>query len=207
MKHLVSLALAGVVLAAGPLAGPTRAADPRHPDWPCQQIKVPELSLAAVWAGPPVDDVGNAWQNDAEVRDMVGRLAARRTPIDDAEKAIGEFVTGTAATRESRAKLLMAGLFATLNAERGQVMTGIERFARKQKDFAEKIRAETRDIRALQDAPTPDQAKIEELANVINWDTRIFEEQRRTIGFVCDVPTAIERRLGALARAIQQALE
>ena len=29
------------------------AADPRYPDWPCQQAKVPEISLAAVWAGPP----------------------------------------------------------------------------------------------------------------------------------------------------------
>ena len=88
-----------------------------------------------------------------------------------------------------------------------RVAIGIERFSRRQKNFADKIRAETRDIRALQDAPNPDQAKIEELANVINWDTRIFEDQRRTITYVCEVPVAIERRLGALARAIQQALE
>ena len=24
------------------------AADPRYPDWPCNQIKVPELSVAAI---------------------------------------------------------------------------------------------------------------------------------------------------------------
>ena len=44
-----------VALAASSIA---RAADPRFPDWPCNQIKVPELSVAAVWAGPPIDDVG-----------------------------------------------------------------------------------------------------------------------------------------------------
>jgi len=33
------------------------AADPRYPDWPCTQAKVPEISLAAVWAGPPLDDI------------------------------------------------------------------------------------------------------------------------------------------------------
>lgn len=203
MTRSLLLALAVLTLAAGH----ARAADPRHPDWPCNQIKVPELSLVAVWAGPPVDDVGNAWESDPQVDDLVSRLAARRTPVEDAEKAIAEFVSGDAATREKRAKLLMAGLFATLNAERSQVMDGIERFSRREKDFAEKIRAETRQIRELQDAPNPDQAKIDDLANVINWDTRIFEEQRRTIGYVCDVPVAIERRLGALARAIQQALE
>jgi hypothetical protein len=189
------------------LAVPARAADPRYPDWPCNQIKVPELSLAAVWAGPPIDDVATGWNSDADVAALVSRLAARRTPTEEAETAITKFVSGEPAVRERRAKLLMAGLFSTLNAERGQVMIGIERFSRRQKDFAERIRAETRDIRALQDAPNPDQAKIEELANVINWDTRIFEDQRRTITYVCEVPVAIERRLGALARAIQQALE
>jgi len=189
------------------LAVPARAADPRYPDWPCNQIKVPELSLAAVWAGPPIDDVATSWNSDAEIADLVSRLAARRTPVEEAETEITKFVSGEPAAREKRAKLLMAGLFSTLNAERAQVMTGIERFSRRQKSFAEKIRTETRDIRALQDAPNPDQAKIEELANVINWDTRIFEDQRRTISYVCEVPVAIERRLGALARAIQQALE
>ncbi len=38
------------------------AADPRYPDWPCVQAKVPEISLAAVWAGPPLDDVAGKWK-------------------------------------------------------------------------------------------------------------------------------------------------
>ncbi len=56
------------------------AVDPRFPDWPCSQIKVPEISVAAVWAGPSIDDVGNAWEEDAPIKDLVARLAARRTP-------------------------------------------------------------------------------------------------------------------------------
>jgi len=86
-------------------------------------------------------------------------------------------------------------------------MNGIERFARRQKGFADKIRDETRQIRELQDQPDHDAKKVDQLANVIAWDTRIFEDQRRTIGYVCDVPITIERRVFALARAIQQALE
>src|SRR5258708_13245721 len=54
------------------------AADPRFPDWPCNQIKVPEISVAAVWAGPSIDDVGNAWEDDATIKDLVARLAAQR---------------------------------------------------------------------------------------------------------------------------------
>jgi hypothetical protein len=41
----------------------------------------------------------------------------------------------------------------------------------------------------------------------IEWDTRVFEERRKTINFVCEVPVVIEQRLFALARAIQQSLE
>jgi hypothetical protein len=47
------------VLAAS--SGCCLAADPRYPDWPCVQAKVPEISLAAVWAGPPLDDVAEKW--------------------------------------------------------------------------------------------------------------------------------------------------
>jgi hypothetical protein len=189
------------------LAAPAHAIDPRHPDWPCHRIKVPELSLAAVWTGPDIGDVGNAWREDRTVSDLVARVVARRTPQEEAEKAIAEFITGDAATRERKAKLVMAGVFALLGAERAEVMNGIERFARRQKGFADKIREETRRIRELQDKPNPDPEKIDELVKIITWDTRIFEDQKRTITYVCDVPQAIERRVFILARAIQQALE
>jgi hypothetical protein len=64
--------------------GPAEAADPRYPDWPCVQAKVPELSPAALWAGPPLDDAAKAWANDPKIKDLVPRLAARRVPVEDA---------------------------------------------------------------------------------------------------------------------------
>src|SRR5438067_9053827 len=69
-----------------------RAADPRFPDWPCAQVKVPELSVAAVWTGPAVDDVRGKWQTDAKIAELIPRLAARRTPLEEAEKLITEFL-------------------------------------------------------------------------------------------------------------------
>jgi hypothetical protein len=185
----------------------TRAADPRFPDWPCVQIKVPEISIAAVWAGPSIDDVGKAWEEDPAVRDLVARLAARRTPLEEAQKTIEDFVTGDAAERQKKGTLLFAGLFAALNRERSEVMNGLERFYRQQKSFAEKIRAETFELRGLHDSADRDQAKVDELTNRVEWDTRIFEERRHTISYACEVPVLIEQRLFALARAIQQALE
>jgi septal ring factor EnvC (AmiA/AmiB activator) len=187
--------------------GAVLAADPRFPDWPCNQIKVPEISIAAVWTGPPIDDVESTWQADPAVVDLVARLAARRTPLEEAEKAISEFIRGDAAEREQKAKLIFAGLLQSLNQERSRVMNGIERFSRLQKGFADKIRSENRELRDLQNSADRDQAKADELAERIDWDSRIFEERHRTISYVCEVPVLIEQRLFALAREIQQALE
>ena len=185
----------------------TFGADPRFPDWPCNQIKVPEISAAAVWSGPAIDGVGNAWEQDAVTRDLVARLAARRTSLEEAQKLISDFITGSAAERQQKAKLVFAGLFASLNQERSQVMDGIERFFRQQKAFAEKTRSEIAKLRELQDASDRDQSRIEELANQVTWDTRIFEERRKTIGYACEVPVLIEQRLFALARTIEQSIE
>jgi hypothetical protein len=183
------------------------AADPRYPDWPCSQAKVPDVSLAAVWAGPPLDDVASKWKDDAKVSALVPRLAARRTPLDEAQKAITEFLEGSATQKTEMGKLLFAGLFDTLNAQRASVMSGLERVTRKQREAADKIRSDTLALQALQGASPPDQPKIDELSNQMIWQTRIFEDRQRVVKFVCEVPTAIDQRLFALSRMIQQEIE
>ena len=182
------------------------AADPRYPDWPCAQAKVPEISLAAVWAGPPLDDVSRKWKEDATVSALVAKLAARRTPLEDAQKAVTEYLNG-AADKTGSGKLLFAGLFDSLNAQRSQVLTGLERVTRKQREAADRIRADTLSLQALQGESQRDQAKIDDLGNQLVWQTRIFEDRQRVIKFVCEVPTAIDQRLFALGRTIQQEIE
>jgi hypothetical protein len=150
---------------------------------------------------------GERLEEDATIRDLVARLAARRTPLDDAQKTISNIVTGSESERQKKAKLIFAGLFKTLNDERSDVMRGIERYARKQKEFSDQIRSAILQLRELQDRPDADQGRIDELTNRVEWDTRIFEERRKTMNFVCEVPVLIEQRLFALARAIQQSLE
>jgi len=78
---------------------------------------------------------------------------------------------------------------------------------RKQREAADKIRSDTVALQALQDANPPDQPKVDELGNQLTWETRIFEDRRRVVKFVCEVPTAIDQRLFALGRAIQQEME
>ena len=199
--------IACVLLAIAASGGRGFAADPRYPDWPCAQAKVPEVSLAAVWAGPPLDEATEKWKDDAKVSALVPRLAARRTPLDEARKVITEFLTDAAAQKTEMGKLLFAGLFDTMNAQRSSVMSGLERVTRNQREAADKIRTDTLALQALQDASPPDQPKIQELGNQLVWETRIFEDRRHVIKFVCEVPTAIDQRLFALGRVIQQEME
>src|SRR6202022_3772475 len=118
-----------------------------------------------------------------------------------------EYLAGAATDKTSAGKLLFAGLFDTLNAQRSQVMNGLERVMRKQREAADKVRADTVALQALQDAPPPDQPRDDGLGNQLIWETRIFEDRRRVVKFVCEVPTAIDQRLFALGRVIQQEME
>jgi hypothetical protein len=183
------------------------AADPRYPDWPCAQAKVPEISLTAVWAGPPLGDAEENWKNDPKVSALVEKVAARKTPLDDAQKAISDFLSAPGTDKAATGKLLFAGLFEKLNAERSSVMGGLERVTRKQRQAADKIRGDTLALQALQDATPRDQPKTDELGNQLVWETRIFEDRRRVVKFVCEVPTTIDQRLFALGRTIQQEIE
>ena len=202
MRHRHLVIAAALTLAA---PGAALAADPRYPDWPCAQIKVPEVSIAAVWAGPPIDDVASAWEQDP--RSGSGG-ATRRAP--HAAGGCGEEDFGGRHRQRSRAPAEGQAHFyrpvqhAQSGAQRGD--EGIERFTRKQKEFADQIRSTVFQLRELQDTPGRDEGKVDELGSRIEWQTRIFEERQKTIGYVCEVPVLIEQPVRA-GSAIAQSLE
>jgi hypothetical protein len=202
MRYLALLL--SICAAAAPLTSPADA-DPRE-DWPCMQPKVPQMSLASMWDGPSIADVGNSWHDDPKIRDVVVRLAARRTPLDAAEETIADFVTGSAAEKQDKAKKIFAGVFDTLSQQRSEVMSGIERVARNERELADKIRVDVSTLRELQDKPEQDKSKIDALAAQVEWSTRLFDDRRKSIRYLCEVPTIIEQRVFALGRALRQAL-
>jgi hypothetical protein len=185
---------------------PALALDPRYPDWPCRQLKVPGISIANVWHGPSIEPIDTTNPPDPKEADLISRLAARRTPMEEARQLITDFVVGTRQEKQEKATRLFAALYATLNAQRDEVMSGIERFSRKQKGMAEEIRLTTQKMRELQDAPGADKSQGDDLASQLLWRTRIFEDRRKSTSYVCDVPVLIEKRLFDLATAIQNAM-
>jgi hypothetical protein len=204
VRHFIS---AVMVMTGVSWVCPAHALDPRYPDWPCQQLKVPEISIASVWNGPPIESIDAIKPTDPKEAELVARLAARRTPMDDAKKLIADFIVGSKEQRQDKAKTLFAGLYTTLNAQRDEVMDGIERFSRKQKTMAADVRAQAQKLREMQDNAAGDPAKSEDLANQLVWQTRIFEDRQKAASYVCDVPVQLEKRLFDLSSAIQSAAD
>src|ERR1700726_4257828 len=127
------IALTVTFESASVVAAEPRANSPER-NWPCHQILVGRLSLAAVWSGPSIE--GLAWRDDQAVADIVARLAARRTPLDDAERTIEDYTQSQGASKTKKLVAVFAGLFETLNDERTQVIEGLLRFGAKQKELA-----------------------------------------------------------------------
>jgi hypothetical protein len=199
------LALISLIFADAATAQPPQQQS--QPDWPCRQVRVPELSVASVWTGPPLDEAMKHWRDDPTIADLVLRLSQRRTPIDEAERLIAQFAKSSGDKRKRRLTTLFAGVYERMNDERRDVVNGLDRFGRRLKDMAEKAREETQTLRDLQDQKPPDPEAKKKASEALQWRLRLFEEQRRMVGYVCESPALIEQRFGALARTIQQAME
>jgi hypothetical protein len=184
-RNIIRLALP--ILAA--LGGPAPlAAQTSTSDWPCKQVRVPEIALGGVWSGPAIDAERRSWRDDAAVSDLVAHIAPRRTPLEAAEKMIAEFAAAAGDNRKARLTLLFAGLYGL-------------------KDLAEKTREETQSFYALQSQKPADPEKVKKAAEALQWRVRLFEEQRKMVTYVCESPALIEQRFGALARAIMNAMQ
>jgi hypothetical protein len=176
-------------------------------DWPCIQRKVPEISLAAVWTGPQLNEAALRWRTDPDVAGLVQRLAARRTSEEDARKAIADLAASSGGAKGPKLLALIAGLVETINAERGEVIAGLERFGSGQKRLATALRDENAKLSAMRDDAQADPAKLIQLNERLLWNLRIFDERQKSLSFVCEVPVLIEQRLFSLARTIQSALQ
>lgn len=180
---------------------------PRDPDWPCQQIKVPELSLASVWAGPTVDPQQTDWQDDQAVADLVHEVAQRREPLAQAQDKIHAFAQQAKQQKQQKLLALLAGLFSVLDEERGAVIAGLDRFGNRQKELAAGIRDDNDKLRQMQADSTADAGAVNQMVQRVTWEAEIFQDRRQALSYACDVPGKIEQRLFALARTIQQDLQ
>ena len=175
-------------------------------DWPCIQRRIDQISAAQIWSGPPLPDAGTVTPGDAMTK-VIDEVAARRTPLPDAEKAVKDYLTGLPeAERQTQAATFIAVLLDRFNAERSQIMRGIERYGAKQKTLAARLREQAKTFSTLQNNPTANPTTLDQGRQQMLWDTRVFNERRQSLSYVCEVPTLIEQRAFALGRAAEQTL-
>lgn len=177
------------------------------PDWPCVQVKVPTLSYGQMWAGPPLDDALKTWRDDEEVETLVGYLAARRTKMDGAKAAIDKFVKAAGPEKDAKLVKAFAGVFDSLNGERSQIITGIERYSRKQRELSERIKTESlRMAEQQKDLASQQTPEAQKQQQTLDWDTRIYDERAQSLNYVCETPVILEQRAFDLGREIQSRL-
>jgi len=177
------------------------AAAPASSDWPCAQRLVPVLSAATYWPGPLPDSAG-AWRDDSGVVAAVEAASPRSVAEADGTQSLRRFLEAVPRDkRQGAAELLFAGLLEEANRERAAVIARIEEIARRQREVAAIIARVEGELNAL--PSDADQAKRDEVVQRRAMLIRQFEATRRTTRYQCEVPVAIEARLGAYARALQ----
>lgn len=210
MRKLMYIGCCALLLMAE--GGTASAADKKDPDWPCVQRKVTTISAGMIWSGPPIDQQSaSKWRSDKAIKQLVAQLAARRTELEEAETLIEEFASGlNGENRASQLTLLFAGVLERINSERQQIISGIERYTRKQRTLAETVR-ETRDkLNAILKIAKPEEAdkkRRRALEETLSWQSRIHDERERSLQYVCESPVLLEQRAFAIARAIANHLQ
>jgi len=201
-RILSASAMIGTVAAC-----PALAAQGDDPDWPCIQRKVPQLSLGQIWNGPELPQRAADWSKDETVSALVKELAARRVALPQAQQEIRDFLKLLSeGERQARTAMLVQGLFDRMNAERSHVIDGIARYAHRQRDMAARLRQEAAAVDLLRTKPDGDPNELAWRSDRLIFQTRIFQERAQSLTFVCEVPTLIEQRLYALAKAAKEAL-
>jgi hypothetical protein len=198
---LSSLAAALVVAMSAASAQP-RSEDP---DWPCQQRLVPKLVAAAYWSGPSLEGIGD-WHADPEIAALVQRLAPRRVSTQVGLSRITSFVQALSQDRPRRIALIFQGLLEETDQTRAALIQRLKEIGRRQRELAELVAELSDELRSIPSEATGDAAvKRVDLQQRRDFTARNFEEIQRTIRYACETPVELDARLGAWARALQEA--
>jgi hypothetical protein len=175
------------------------------PDWPCIQRKVPRISPAQVWDGPPIDDIK---EFDPAIHDLTELLESRRISPEDAEKAIKEYAAKLPeAERDQKLTQLFASVLNEINTDRQFVMSKVEEFQKRQKGRAAELEREGQKLAekgiAATDELLPIETKLTPEQQEYNWNARIFQERQQNLTMACEVPVLIEQRAYEIGRLIR----
>jgi hypothetical protein len=135
--------------------------------------------------------------------DLVDHAVVVRTAAGRVER----FAAAAGQEREAKLTALFARILDRINAERGRIVAGIERYARKQRDLAEGVKTRSLAVAGRRADASATGASLSDLEETLRWDTRIYDERQLALTYVCESPTLLEQRAFALAREIRSRLD
>ncbi len=177
------------------------AAPAQDSDWPCAQRLVPVLTFGQFWAGPPasVD-----WRSDPRIAELVRSVAPRAVPQDAAVAKLQAFSDALPpAQRAAGLPVVFAGLVDETTQQRQEIIDRIKSLARRQRDvegIVAKLNTELADQPAAESAGRADAIRQRDLV------VRMFQDTQRTLRYACDIPPALEGRLGRFAAVLQASM-
>jgi hypothetical protein len=206
MKMIAPLTLCGF------LTGTAYADDHQSEDsvdWPCQQALVTEVPAAVVWAGPSIEGLAPAWEQDEEVSQLVNLMTSPDYDADSADGEIEVFSNAQAsAGKDEKLTLLFAGVHQSLNVLRKKELDSIILYSKGQAVRAERLSQELDEMVRLQDDASPQaQERLEMMRKEMEIKHRMFDEREAFIEHLCTRPILIEEKLGILARTIAYYLD
>lgn len=186
-------------------AGVAFAAEPAK-DWPCVQVKVPDISPAMMWSGPALEGENGDWRKSGAAQDTAKKAVIRRYTEEEVAAFVAEFALALKPDdKERELTRLFAAAFDSIASERREVIDGIERFTRRQRELAETVnrtRKEYDALKAIGNPTTEQRAAREEALQRLNWETRIFDDREKSTKYACEIPTLLEQRLFLISREI-----
>ena len=177
-------------------ASPLRTEDP---DWPCQQRLVPQLAAASYWSG--LLDAEGDWRADPEVAELVRRLTPREVTTKEGLAAIAAFAKMVSSSRAHRLDLAFRGMLEETNRERADLIAHLRQMGHRQRELADLAARLSDELKSVPPEATDQRIDLQQRHD---FTARNFEEIRRTIRYACETPVALDARLGAWARALQQ---
>ncbi|MFA5958689.1 hypothetical protein [Hyphomicrobium sp.] len=215
MKNVFRRAtLQAAIIVLAPLswaASPSFADEPDKAEWPCVYRKVPVLTAATIWDGPAITDT-SSWHSDEAIRKLSQYLISRRVKEEDAEAAIKKYAASLPAdTHDAKLTELFSAVLSRTNDDRKIVMSGIERFHKRQMERSQEIEKEGIELppeneMGLTDessGPAGEISKLSSKEEKYKWEVRTFQEKQANIPIACEIPQLIDERAGAIARAIR----
>ncbi|HVJ52672.1 MAG TPA: hypothetical protein VM689_09435 [Aliidongia sp.] len=188
------------------MLGGAALAQPAPPDadWPCRQRLVPELTAGGLWNGPP-PPADRKWQDDKRIAGLVTSVSSRDLPVDEGKAQLNKFADGVKpAERKVILPEIFAGIVDEVNRQRGEVIARLREMTRRQRDIGDVVAKVTTELQQIPEtAEGADAQRRAEIVQRRNYVIRAFEETEHTMRYACEVPVALEARLGDYARLLQ----